>query len=39
MMDVKGPEIRTGDVPETFDLKQDEIFEFTSAEGMGGVTE
>jgi pyruvate kinase len=38
-MDVKGPEIRTGDVPETFDLKQDEIFEFTSAEGMGGVTE
>jgi pyruvate kinase len=38
MMDVKGPEIRTGDVPETFDLKQDEIFEFTSAEGIGGVS-
>tara|TARA_B100000497_G_scaffold123778_1_gene157056 strand:- start:9 stop:1229 length:1221 start_codon:yes stop_codon:yes gene_type:complete len=39
MMDVKGPEIRTGDVTETFDLEQDEIFEFTSAEGMGGVTD
>jgi pyruvate kinase len=39
MMDVKGPEIRTGDVPETFELEQDEIFEFTSAEGIGGVTE
>ena len=39
MMDVKGPEIRTGDVPETFELEQDEIFEFTSAQGIGGVTE
>jgi pyruvate kinase len=39
MMDVKGPEIRTGDVPETFELEQDEIFEFTYAEGMGGVSE
>ena len=38
MMDVKGPEIRTGDVPETFELKQDEIFEFTSAQGIGGIT-
>ena len=39
MMDVKGPEIRTGEVPETFELEQDEIFEFTSAQGIGGVTE
>ena len=39
MMDVKGPEIRTGEVPETFELEQDEIFEFTSAKGIGGVTE
>ena len=38
MMDVKGPEIRTGEVPETFELEQDEIFEFTSAQGIGGVT-
>jgi len=39
MMDVKGPEIRTGDVPETFELGQDEIFEFTYGEGIGGMTE
>ena len=26
MMDVKGPEVRTGDVPETFHLEKDEIF-------------
>lgn len=39
MMDVKGPEIRTGDVPEAFDLQKDEIIEFTYGEGMGGVTE
>ncbi len=39
MMDVKGPEIRTGEVPETFELEQDEIFEFTCAQGIGGVTE
>jgi pyruvate kinase len=38
MMDVKGPEIRTGDVPETFELVKDEIFEFTYGEGIGGVT-
>ncbi len=37
MMDVKGPEIRTGDVPETFELKKDEIFEFTYGEGLGGA--
>jgi len=39
MMDVKGPEIRTGDVPETFELEQDEIFEFTYGEGVAGMTE
>ena len=39
MMDVKGPEIRTGEVPETFELEQDEIFEFTSAQGIGGITD
>ena len=36
MMDVKGPEIRTGDVPETFQLKKDETFDFTFGEGLGG---
>ncbi|MGJ8654603.1 MAG: pyruvate kinase [Opitutaceae bacterium] len=39
MMDVKGPEIRTGDVPETFELQQGEVFEFTFGEGIGGLTE
>lgn len=39
MMDVKGPEVRTGDVPETFELKKDEIFEFTYGEGVGGQNE
>lgn len=38
MMDVKGPEIRTGDVPDTFELEKDEIFEFTYGEGIGGNT-
>lgn len=38
MMDVKGPEIRTGDVPETFELEKDEIFEFTYGQGVGGQT-
>ncbi len=38
MMDVKGPEIRTGDVPETFHLEKDEIFDFTFGEGLGGRT-
>jgi pyruvate kinase len=37
MMDVKGPEIRTGDVPETFELEKDEIFEFTYGEGIGST--
>ena len=36
MMDVKGPEIRTGDVPETFQLKKDETFDFTFGKGLGG---
>jgi pyruvate kinase len=38
MMDVKGPEIRTGDVPETFELEKDEVFEFTYGEGIGGLS-
>jgi len=29
LMDVKGPEIRTGDVPETFHLEKGETFDFT----------
>ena len=33
MMDVKGPEIRTGDVPETFHLQADELFDFYVLEG------
>ena len=36
MMDVKGPEIRTGDVPEKFDLEKNEIFYFTYGIGLGG---
>ncbi|MGZ0657266.1 pyruvate kinase [Coraliomargarita sp. W4R53] len=39
MMDVKGPEIRTGDVSETYELEKDEIFEFTYGQGVGGLTE
>ncbi|CAA6692010.1 MULTISPECIES: pyruvate kinase [unclassified Lentimonas] len=39
MMDVKGPEIRTGDVPETFELQKGEIIDFTYGEGIGGVGE
>lgn len=37
MMDVKGPEIRTGDVPETFELEKGETFDFTYGEGIGGT--
>jgi pyruvate kinase len=37
MMDVKGPEIRTGDVPETFSLEKGEIFDFTYGLGIGGT--
>jgi len=39
MMDVKGPEIRTADVPETFELVEGETFDFTFGEGIGGVGE
>jgi pyruvate kinase len=39
MMDVKGPEIRTGDVPETFELEAGETFDFTYGEGIGGIGE
>ena len=39
MMDVKGPEIRTGDVPETFELEKGETFDFTFGQGLGGVGE
>lgn len=38
MMDVKGPEIRTGDVPETFELNKGDLIEFTYGEGIGGRT-
>ena len=40
MMDVKGPEIRTGVVREPIDLKVDDVFEFftvTPTEGIRGV--
>lgn len=39
LMDVKGPEIRTGDVPETFQLMAGELFDFTFGQGIGGVGE
>ena len=39
MMDVKGPEIRTGDVSETFELVAGETFDFTYGEGLGGTGE
>lgn len=39
MMDVKGPEIRTGDVPETFELQKGDLLEFTYGEGIGSVDE
>src|SRR5579871_1518384 len=41
MMDVKGPEIRTGPVAESIELKADEHFEFyteSPSEGIGGVS-
>ena len=37
LMDVKGPEIRTGDVPETFVLEKGECIDFTHGEGLGSV--
>lgn len=39
LMDVKGPEIRTCDVPETFTLQKGETFDFTYGEGIGGLGE
>ncbi|MFQ3223814.1 MAG: pyruvate kinase [Lentimonas sp.] len=39
MMDVKGPEIRTGDVPETFELEKGETIDFTYGKGLGGLGE
>ena len=39
MMDVKGPEIRTGDVPETFELQEGEVFDFTYGQGIGGTSD
>lgn len=39
LMDVKGPEIRTCDVPETFELEKGESFDFTYNEGLGGLGE
>lgn len=39
MMDVKGPEIRTADVPETYILEKDEIFDFTYGQGIGSTGE
>lgn len=39
LMDVKGPEIRTGDVPEVFELEKDEVFDFTYGEGIGSTTD
>lgn len=38
MMDVKGPEIRTGDVPETFELEKGDLLEFTYGEGIGSTS-
>jgi pyruvate kinase len=41
MMDVKGPEIRTGTVPEPIDLKYGELFEFYTdkpSDGLRGVS-
>jgi pyruvate kinase len=37
MMDIKGPEVRTGDVEETFQLEENEIFYFTYGTGLGGT--
>lgn len=36
LMDVKGPEIRTCDLPETFHLEEGEHFDFTYGAGIGG---
>jgi pyruvate kinase len=39
MMDVKGPEIRTGDLPVPLDLKPGEVFDFTVKPGGGSDSE
>jgi len=39
MMDVKGPEIRTRELPATFELEKGETFDFTYGEGIGGEGE
>lgn len=39
LMDVKGPEIRTRDVSETFELEKGETFDFTYNKGLGDVGE
>jgi len=39
LMDAKGPEIRTGDVPDTFQLEEGETFDFTFGKGIGGTGE
>ena len=38
MMDIKGPEIRTGDLATPIDLKPGEIFDFTVQPAAGGET-
>ncbi len=37
LMDVKGPEIRTGDVPETITLSEGEHLDFTYGVGIGSI--
>lgn len=37
LMDVKGPEIRTGDITEAYELQKDEVFDFTFGEGIGST--
>lgn len=39
LMDIKGPEIRTGDVHEPFELQKDELVDFTCGEGISTVSE
>jgi pyruvate kinase len=39
MMDVKGPEIRTGDVDKTFDLKKGDKILFTQKQGTASILE
>ncbi len=35
LMDVKGPEIRTGDLPEKYELQEGEMLDITYGEGIG----